>query len=165
MPLDILSLSLVWPCNVLGPLQLNFESLHPNLETIHSLRNTCLTTLTIIWLNHVSKSFTTITIIITIIITITWMAAWALLWLLKLTKPKHLLWFVALSMNTWWSSGLWSWWSWWWCHWRRPWSWWHFQMVRTSASAQHHQTPVNIKIRIKCQKMLSVEWIKTCGRW
>ena len=37
MPLDILSLSLVWPCNVLGPLQLNFESLHPNLETIHRL--------------------------------------------------------------------------------------------------------------------------------
>ena len=29
------------------------------------------------------------------------MAAWALLGLSKLTNPKHLLWFVARSMNTW----------------------------------------------------------------
>ena len=29
-----------------------------------------------------------------------WMAAWALVGLSKLTKPKHLLWLVARSMNT-----------------------------------------------------------------
>ena len=35
------------------------------------------------------------------------MAAWALLGLSKLTNPKHLLWFVARSMNTWGRNNLW----------------------------------------------------------